>query len=111
MISTFAEALKAAEDNDNELVTSYTDSATPEGHFAALFNLDGDKLIYLFEGEKDDLTSPAKGHIFMAFSGEDKVEIHGFAQNKLTGEKKSLGQLHSYSGKTDSIKGAFAQMV
>lgn len=110
MTSTFAHVLESAEGNSHE-VTTYVDKATPAGHFAAISNnADNDKVIYLMEGEKDAVEAVVKGYVLMVFDENDGLEANGFAQDSLKAETP-LGRVRRYSGKTESFKSVFAQMV
>ena len=110
MTSTFAHVLKAAEKNGNEIV-AYVDSIIPAGHFAAISaGSDGDKVIYLLEGEKNAPEAVVKGFILSVFDEDDKVVAYGYAQDAQEAET-SLGQAITYRGKTESFESVFAQMV
>jgi hypothetical protein len=115
MTSTFAEIMAAIEDKEKDFVTTYVDSATPEGHFKALFDMDGDKLTYLFEGVKNDPNALVKGYMYIMYYSEGVVEeIHAFAQDKVTGKVVDLGALpktENIKSTAESMKNAFAQMV
>jgi hypothetical protein len=111
MTSTFAEVLESAEKSGHEVI-AYADSATPAGHFQALIDIDGDKEIYLLEGEKNDPYARVKGYVLMVFYEAGVIEeIRAFAQDSTTGKVTDLGALSSYHGNTESVATAFAQMV
>lgn len=110
MESTFAQVLEAAVRNDKEVV-SYVDSVIPAGHFAAISaGNDGDKVIYLLEGEKNAPEAAVKGFILSVFDEDDRVVAFGYAQDSRKVET-SLGQAQTYRGKTESFESVFAQMV
>lgn len=110
MPSTLAQVIEIAAANKHE-VTTYVDSATPAGHFAAISqNALGDKLIYLLEGEKDAPEAKVKGYVLMVFDDTDSLESFAYGVDAHDREK-SLGRVRSYSGATESFASVFAQMV
>jgi hypothetical protein len=108
--STFAEVLEFAASNEQE-VTTYVDSATPVGHFAAITrNGNDDRVICLLKGEKDDVDARVKGYVLMVFDENDALEVFAYVQDAQANEKP-LGRVRSYSGATESFASVFAKMV
>lgn len=110
MVSTFTQVLESSEKQDREVV-AYVDSVIPAGHFAAISaGSDGDKVIYLLEGEKNAPEAVVKGFILSVFDEDDSVVAFGYAQDAQQ-EEMPLGQALTYRGKTESFESVFAQMV
>lgn len=108
MATTFAHIQKTAEDS-NETVSTFTGSAVPAGHFGAGTRVNGKKVVYLLEGDKDDPYALVKGHVVMVME-DGALTAKGYKGDSQTGKFNPF-KIRSYMGTGESFESFFATMV
>lgn len=108
MATTFAHIQKTAEES-SETVSTFAGPAVPAGHFGAGTRVNGTKVVYLLEGEKNDPYALVKGHVVMA-PVDGVLTATGYKGDSQTGKFNPF-KIRSYMGQNESFESFFAKMV